>query len=122
MSVTYLSEWLKKQENISESQKNSLSKQSSAWDVPGAKHTEDDFTNDVEQLIAFWAVLDKAEREGFTVKSGFARKGAWHVAVLASGGLITTEIDIDVFGRYWLITDEGHDFKEALDERIKELL
>jgi hypothetical protein len=81
-----------------------------------------DFSNDIEQLIAFWTVLDKALREGFTVKSNFARKAAWYIAVCASSGLITTEVDYEMFGKSWLITDDGIEFMEGIDERIKELL
>ena len=123
MSVTYLEEWQKKQELISASQTNSPSKQTIQWVEPGAIPTESmDFSNDTEQLIAFWTVLDKALREGFTVKSNFARKAAWYIAVCASSGLITTEVDYEMFGKSWLITDDGIEFMEGIDERIKELL
>ena len=87
-----------------------------------AKETVPDFNEDLEQLIAFWIVLDKAAREPFTVKSNFARKGAWHIGVCASRGLITTEVDYEIFSNYWMITEEGLDFKEDIDGRIQELL
>ena len=123
MSVTYLSEWLKKQETISESVKNSQSKQTMPWDAPGAKHTESkDFHNDLDQLMAFHVVLDKAQRNPFTVKSNFSRQAAFFVAVAASTGLITTEVDYETFGKRWLITDEGEEFLEGINERIEELL
>ena len=72
-------------------------------------------------MIAFWIVLDNAARDPFTVKSTFARKGAWYVGVCASRGLITTEVDYEIFSNYWMITEEGLEFKEQLDERINEL-
>jgi len=89
--------------------------------VTGDGVTED-FSEDLEQLTAFWIVLDKATREPFTVKSNFARKGAWYIAVCASRGFLTTEVDYEVFSNYWMITEEGLDFKDAIDERIQELL
>jgi len=93
------------------------------WDSLGVTHTESiDFNDDVEQLISFWIILDKAAREPFTVKSNFARTGAWYVAVCASVGLITTQIEEDIFGKKWLITEEGFEFMESIDERIKEFL
>ena len=123
MSVTYLEEWRKKQELISESPANSQSKQIMPWDSLGVTHTESiDFNDDVEQLVSFWLVLDKAAREPFTVKSNFARNGAWYVAVCASSGLITTQIEDETVGKKWMITEEGFEFMEGIDERIKELL
>jgi hypothetical protein len=123
MSVTYLEEWRKRQELISASQPNSQSKQTMPWDELGVTRTESiDFNDDVEQLISFWIILDKAAREPFTVKSNFARTGAWYVAVCASVGLITTQIEEDIFGKKWLITEEGFEFMESIDERIKEFL
>jgi len=121
MSVTSLEEWRKKQEKLSASK--SQSKQNTTWDELGVTPTDSaDFSSNMDQLIAFWLVLDRAAREPFTVKSNFARQGAWYVAVCASRGLLTTELDYEIFGNRWLITEEGLDFKEALDERITELM
>ncbi len=73
-------------------------------------------------LIAFWEVLDAAARSPFTVKSNFARKAAWYISVCASRGLLTTEIDYEVFGNHWLITEEGHEFKEGIDEHLRNFM
>jgi hypothetical protein len=121
MSVISLEEWRKKQEELSTS--NSQSKQNFPLEQLGATPTDDcDLENDLEQLMAFWIVLDKASREPFTVKSNIARKAAWHIAVCASRGLITTEVDYEMFSNQWMITEEGLDFKDGLDERIEQLM
>lgn len=123
MSVTSLEEWRKKQELLSKSK--SPSKANMTWDVLGVTPTESTdtpFSENVEQMIAFWIVLDKAQREPFKVKSNFARQAAWFIAVCASTGLITTEVEVDTFGQHWLITEIGIDFKEGLDESIQELM
>ena len=121
MSVISLEEWRKKQEQLSKSK--SQSKQSTQWDELGATPTEGgDFASDLELLMSFWIVLDRAARDPFTVKSNFARKGAWYIAVCASRGFITTEVDYEVFSNMWMITEEGLDFMDNLDERITELM
>ncbi len=121
MSVISLEEWRKKQERLSTS--DSQSKQTTPWDELGATPTEGgDPNSDLELLIAFWIVLDRAARDPFTVKSNFARKGAWYIAVCASRGFITTEADYEVFSNLWMITEEGIEFMENLDERITELM
>ena len=122
MSVISLEEWRKKQEIISKSE--SQSKASTSWEELGVTPTESwdqPFDQNIEQMIAFWIVLDKAQREPFTVKSNFSRQAAWFIAICASKGLMTTEVSHDVFGNHWLITEEGIDFKEHLDESIQEL-
>lgn len=122
MSVTSLEEWRKKQEIISKSE--SQSKASTTWEELGVTPIESQdqpFDQNIEQMIAFWIVLDKAQREPFTVKSNFARQAAWFIAICASKGLLTTEVNNDVFGNHWLITFAGIDFKEHLDESIQEL-
>lgn len=88
----------------------------------GTIRTDYNWDDDLGHLICFWTVLDKAAREPFTVKSNFARDEAWYVAVCASQGLLSTEVDHEVFGNKWNITEVGHVFMENCDERIKELL
>ena len=122
MSVISLEEWRKKQELISGSK--SQSKASTTWEELGVTPTESEdipFDENVEQMIAFWIVLDKAQREPFTVKSNFARQAAWYIGVCACKGLLTMEIDEDMFSNFWHITLDGAEFKENLDESITEL-
>lgn len=49
----------------------------------------------------------KAWREGFTVKSTFAREHAQYVAAAASMQLITTRLTRDTYGSEWQITSKG---------------
>ena len=122
MSVISLEEWRKKQELISGSK--SQSSQSTTWEELGVTPTESSdgpFDENLEQMIAFWIVLDKAHREPFEVKSNFARQAAWHIGVCSCKGLLTLEVAEDMFTNHWQITLDGIDFKESLDESISEL-
>lgn len=121
MSVTYLSDYLKKQAHLSESL-NSQSLANTKSEKLGTTRTDFNWDDDLSHLIRFWTVLDKASREPFTVKSDFARAEAWYIAVCASQGLLTTEIDHELFGNKWMLTEGGDIFMENCDERIKELL
>ena len=80
------------------------------------------FSDDLTMLMAFWIILDRAARNPFTIKSNFARHAAWFVGVCACQNLISLEVDYEVFGDTWNITEEGKEFLEAIDERIKELM
>ena len=121
MSVISLEEWRKKQALISGSK--SQSNLNTVWEELGVTPTDKDlpFDENVEQMIAFWIVLDKAHREPFTVKSNFARQAAWHIGVCACKGLVSLEVAPDMFTNYWQITLEGIDFLESLDESIAKL-
>lgn len=122
MSVISLDEWRKRQEKLSASK--SQSKQDITWEELGVTPTESSdvpFDKNLEQMLAFWIVLDKAQREPFTVKSNFARKAAWLIGVCASSGLLSTEVMHEVYGNHWLITETGIDFKERLDDSIQKI-
>jgi hypothetical protein len=81
-----------------------------------------DFEDSLDQIIALWIILDRAWRSPFTIKSNFARDSAMHVAICASEGFISTALDEDCWGNRWGITEDGRDFKEDLDERIRQLI
>jgi len=119
--VISLDEWRKKQELLSKSV--STSTQNIPWEELGLTPTETDFDtafeDNIEELLAMIIVLDRAWSTPFTVKSNFARDCAMHVALCASEGFISTAIDQDIWGNRWQITEEGRDFKEYCDERIR---
>ena len=73
-------------------------------------------SNEIEYLVAFYIVLDKAWRNPFKLKSNFAREAALYVATSASLGFISNQIEIDTFCNKWAITPMGIDFKGELDE------
>lgn len=118
MSVHYLSDYRKRQESLSDSQKSQLLANIN-WAEIGQTHI--DFSTDEQQLLAFWLILDRSARKPFTLKSDFARSAAWYVAVCATKGLISIEIDQDVFGDRWAITAEGEDFMETIDAKLREI-
>jgi len=83
-------------------------------------HTE--FEDSLDQMTAVWIVLDRAWRSPFKIKSNFARESAMFVGICASEGLITTALEQDVWGDCWGITEDGRDFKEEIDERIRQII
>ena len=65
------------------------------------------------------AVVEEAWLHGIGTKSDGARYMADHLAVAASRGLITVELDPGVFGRKWRPTPSGLDFlwqRKGLDQ------
>jgi hypothetical protein len=59
-----------------------------------------------------YAVVWLAWAGGFTVQSDHARSRAVHVAIAASLGLITTQVEDIWFGRTWYITADGIAFMQ----------
>jgi hypothetical protein len=78
-------------------------------------------TPQIEDLMGLYITLDRAWRRPFSIKSTFARTGAFHVGVASSEGLITTNVEEDVWGVKWKITEIGRETKEALDELLQEI-
>ena len=118
MSVISLDEWRRKQAVLSSSK--SALPQSIPWAELGLKPT--DIDKNVENLMSLYIVLDRAWRNPSTVKSDFARHGAFIVANAASENFITTRIDDDFWGRKWCITEIGMEVKGELDDVLKEIL
>tara|TARA_R110002020_G_scaffold181450_6_gene376445 strand:+ start:620 stop:919 length:300 start_codon:yes stop_codon:yes gene_type:complete len=83
-----------------------------------------DFKKDVEQILSFYIVLDRAWRKPPTLKSTFSREGAFHIAISASMGFITNCINYeeDSYGHHWLITEVGMNFKKELDDALRNLI
>jgi hypothetical protein len=77
--------------------------------------------NDIEHLVSFFLVLDRAWRSPFKLKSNFARKAAVYVATSASLGYLSNQIDQDTFGSVWNITPLGIDFLGELDEILTDI-
>ena len=74
--------------------------------------------------MAIYLVLDRAHRRPFSVKSRFAREGAFYVAMAASEGWLTTARDEhaenELWGSHWLITESGIRLRRQLDEILRE--
>lgn len=123
MSVIYVSEWLKKREESLASK--SPSKLNTQLEKHGQTLTDfesgDMSENDIEHLVSFFLVLDRAWRSPFKLKSNFARKAAVYVATSASLGYLSNQIDQDTFGSVWNITPLGIDFLGELDEILTDI-
>ena len=95
-------------------------KQNIPWGELGLTHTE---KNDyLENLLLLFIVIDRSWRKPFTVKSDFARVGALHVAIAASEGFITNQLDEDSWGNRWYVTLDGQDIHEEISRTLKEVI
>ena len=97
MSVIDFEQWRKKLEKASPSR--SKLQQTMWLDQTGHKPTKnsplsdiDLNREDIETLVAFVVVLDRAHLNPFTIQSNFAREAAQFVAICASEGLITVRL------------------------------
>lgn len=74
--------------------------------------------------MAIYIVLDRAHRRPFSVKSRFAREGAFYVAMAASEGWVTTAADDhpsnEQWGNHWVITESGIKMRRQLDEILRQ--
>lgn len=66
------------------------------------------------------AVIIEAHRNGFTVKSDFARSQADYVGMAASLGLISTKVFANLYSRDWRPTVDGLRFLQALDVEMED--
>ena len=78
-------------------------------------------TPELDNLMSLYITLDRAWRRPFSIKSSFARTGAFPVSVAASEGLITTNISEELWGNKWAITELGRETKGELDELLQDL-
>ena len=89
------------------------------WEERGMTPTE--VTDDIQHFMSAYIVLDRAWRRPFSIKSNFARTGAFHVALCASEGLISTNVGEDIWGTKWVTTEIGKETKGDLDELLSDL-
>ena len=95
-------------------------RQNIPWDELGLTRIEK--SDYLENLILLFVVIDRGWRKPFTVKSDFARVGALHVAIAASEGFITTQIDEDSWGKHWYVTPDGQDIHEEISSTLKDII
>lgn len=87
-----------------------------SWLKGGLTPTE--VTEDLGYMMSCYIVLDRGWRKPFSIKSNFARRGAWHVALAASEGLITTNMGENMWGNRWNTTEIGLETRTAIDELL----
>ena len=61
-------------------------------------------------------VLERSRIQPFTTKSDFARMAANEIGVCASEGLITTQVGEGRYSNVWMITVEGLEQMEAMND------
>ena len=110
MSVISLDEWRKKLADISTSQ--SQSTQNTALEQLGQTPTDEE----MQGLMAICAVVQMARAKPFTTKSDFARTYATEVAMCAVEGLITTQINFNTYGNIWMVTQQGLEYLEEVED------
>jgi len=75
--------------------------------------------------MSIYIVLDRAHRRSFSVKSRFARDGAFYVAMAASEAWITTAAgehdENEEWANHWAITESGIRMKRQLDEILRSI-
>ena len=88
--------------------------------------TPTDIDEQMQHTMAIYIVLDRAHRRSFSVKSRFARDGAFYVAMAASEGWVSTaaddHIDNEQWANQWAITESGIRMKRQLDEILREAI
>ena len=110
MSVLSLEEWRKKLAERSTS--TSPSTPNTGSEPAGPELTDDDMAS----AFRVFVVLQSARMKPFTTKSDFARIAANEVAICASEGLISTAVKPGTYSNVWMITSEGMEQMEVLDE------
>lgn len=119
MSVISLDEWREKQAALSK--QTSPSHPISALAELGLTPTEID--EQMAHTMAIYLVLDRAHRRSFSVKSRFAREGAFYVGMAASEAWITTAADDhpsnEQWANHWVITESGIRMRRQLDEILR---
>lgn len=83
---------------------------------PAGQSATDIDAEEFETVKRIHAVVSLTRTKPFTTKSDFARMAANEVAIAASEGLITTRVNDEAFGNYWLITSSGLDFVEGFND------
>ena len=114
-----LDDWRKKQAKLSK--QTSVSNPTLALEELGLTPTEID--DQMAHSMAIYLVLDRAHRRSFSVKSRFAREGAFYVAMAASEAWITTAADDhpsnEQWANHWVITESGIRMRRQLDEILR---
>ena len=110
MSVISLDEARKRLESISASK--SQSPQNTPLDETGLTLTE----QEIEAMLAVFAVMVRARTAPFTTKSDFARQYATEVALAASEGMISTRLNENTHTNTWMVTAEGLEWTENFND------
>ena len=111
MSVIWLEDARKKREKNLASK--SQSKQNTQSDAHGQIPIEED---EIEVLLEIYTVLLQAKQSPFTTKSDFARVAANPIALAASEGLISTRLNETTFTNRWMVTADGMEWMEGMED------
>ena len=101
--VISFADWQRKRDELSTSNAQSMQNTQSA--SPGLTPTSSDAEKEVLGIL--FSVLLEARTRPFTTKSDFARTAATEIALLASEGLLSTELSPGHFTNKWLVTEAG---------------
>ena len=101
--VISFADWQRKRDELSKS--NAQSKQNTPSAKHGPTHTKSD--TDFEVIGILFSVLLEARTKPFTTKSDFARMAATEIALLASEGLLSTEVAPGNYTNKWMVTEAG---------------
>mgnify|MGYP000020563639 CR=1 FL=1 len=81
-------------------------------DKHGLKLTEEE----AHGMESIFMILSLARMKPFTTKSGMAREAATEIALCASEGFLTTQLNPTTFGNVWLVTQLGLEYLEEMED------
>lgn len=111
-----LSEWREKRENSSASK--SPSTLNTMSDELGQMSINED---DILAVLNVYGCVKRARMQPYTTKSDFARAAANEIALAASEGFISTKVDDTTYSNMWMVTHEGLDFMEGVEQAVEGL-
>lgn len=94
------------------------SKQNTQSAEHGPIHTNDD--QEKEVLGILFTVLLEARTRPFTTKSDFARMAATEIALLASEGLLSTELAPGNYTNKWMVTETGLEWMSEVSDVLSD--
>lgn len=72
--------------------------------------------DELKVLMEIYTVLVHAKQSPFTTKSDFARMAANPVALCASEGLLSTQLNETTYTNKWMVTAEGLEWMEGMED------
>jgi len=87
--------------------------QSSTSETAGPPPTDEEA---VQSIYNMFHVVSRARLQPFTTKSDFARMAATEIAVCAINGWISTQVSPEMYGNVWMVTADGLNWLEEVDD------
>ena len=86
--------------------------QNTASGEPGETPTDEE----MEMVAKLYSLMLHAKQEPFTTKSDIARYAANEIALLASEGLLSTQLSTGAYCNLWMVTPDGLGWMEDVND------